>query len=283
MPTKGIPDAWDDDYESLADSQPSAPLPPAPSTPMPSRAQRKAQHAAANKALWDSAENPEANSTHFFLQKNDVPLKSQAKPKLQVLSRKPKEEKSPAPRRNPNGTTGLEDGVDDVRLEDEELDSEDEARRESERKLRQRQEQARVEREEKLKKYDETRRRIFGGSEENNSSTKGTVNGGTRSPNGRQRAGGGGGAGSRGGARGGSRSDSRPASSAGQSPARGVAAQSKALFDPVYSAKPGSGFAHKGTVQIPSESQHIRQPRAPDGSGRGGFGFAPRGGGASVI
>jgi hypothetical protein len=60
----------------------------------------------------------------------------------------------------------------------------------------------------------------------------------------------------------------------------------KDLFDPSYSAKPDSVYLQrreKGLLEGKErEVQPIRSPRGPDGSGRGGFGFAPRGGKAAA-
>lgn len=56
----------------------------------------------------------------------------------------------------------------------------------------------------------------------------------------------------------------------------------KDLFDPSYSAKPDSVYLQRREKGVPEgkegEIQPIRSPRGPDGSGRGGFGFEPRGG-----
>jgi hypothetical protein len=60
----------------------------------------------------------------------------------------------------------------------------------------------------------------------------------------------------------------------------------KDLFDPSYSAKPDSVYLQRREKGLSEgkegEVQPIRSPRGPDGSGRGGFGFAPRGGRAAV-
>jgi hypothetical protein len=58
------------------------------------------------------------------------------------------------------------------------------------------------------------------------------------------------------------------------------------LFDPGYAPKPGFNLQKRGEAAAQSggrstireEDQVIRAPRGPDGSGRGGFGFARRGG-----
>ncbi|KAL9088800.1 MAG: hypothetical protein Q9159_002911 [Coniocarpon cinnabarinum] len=274
-----VPDAWDDDYETVADSKPD----PTPAeVSKPTRAQRKAQHAASQKALWDSAENQ--NSLPFFIHANgsEPPLKTNHKGMVQVLSRKPKEaqKKTGGPplliRRSENEPgTGPENGVNGISLaqnsaepqqqqEEEELDSEDEARLEQERTLKQRQERARLDREQKLRKYEETRRRIFG-----NDNGEANPDKSAASPNGRSRGGGNGNRGARGGGSGGSRNNSRPTSAA-QSPARTSAALGHGrLFDPDAFCRPTNGVVQRGALQSQVEAQTFRQPRGPDGSGRG--------------
>lgn len=61
-------------------------------------------------------------------------------------------------------------------------------------------------------------------------------------------------------------------------------APGRELYDPNYSAKPESpqsrgteGDGPSRTLTPRNEGQAIRAPRGPDGSGRGGFGFARRG------
>ena len=236
------------------------------------RAERRAQHTASQKALWDSAENQ--NSLPFFIHASSTepPLKTNHKGQVQLLSRKPKEATKATT--TPIVARREEKVVNDPNVmqmpEDEELDSEDEARIEQERVLKQRQDQARADREEKVKKYEETRRRIFGQADGSPDSNGGTP---TMNANGRIRGG------ARGG-RGGSRNDSRP-TSAGQSPARGAATQ-KQLFDPDVAPRPGSSSAQRGPVQIAGKSQIIQQPRGPNGSGRGGFDLAQRGGKSEI-
>lgn len=236
-----------------------------------SRAQRKAQHVEANKALWESAENPE--TFHFVETKNDVPLKSAPKTAMKVLSRKPKQEQPKLAKRSSsalptNDMQNLELG------EEEDIDSEEEERREKERGLKARQEQARVEREEKQKKYKEVRERLFGTTPEStpNAQASNTAKLSRSSSGQRQSP---------------VRPDRKPAandgsdptSSADQSPSRPPKQQHAQLFEPGYAPKPGSTFlqGRNGTSRSPQpESQHIRQPRGPDGSGRGGFGFSSR-------
>ena len=62
------------------------------------------------------------------------------------------------------------------------------------------------------------------------------------------------------------------------------------LFDPNYTPKPGSVTLQKrgtetssGHITPRADEQVIRAPKGPDGSGRGGFGFANRGGKVRLI
>lgn len=123
---------------------------------------------------------------------------------------------------------------------------------------------AQREREEKQRRYDEARARILGTP--SGSSTPGTVTPPTEE-----------GKEGRGKGRGGRKAERqeirRPDSQPG----------SKELFDPNYSPKGGvaiqkrSGESSRPGRQTREEEQVIRAPRGPDGSGRGGFGFAHRG------
>lgn len=68
MSKKAVPDAWDDDdWESQADKAETAPVPaPAQEVKM-SKAERLAQHAEANKKIWQSAYVPPITSTFKIL------------------------------------------------------------------------------------------------------------------------------------------------------------------------------------------------------------------------
>ncbi|KAI9661499.1 MAG: hypothetical protein M1831_003021 [Alyxoria varia] len=166
-----IPDAWDDDFESIADSNKSSAPPPQskPSQPQPrvSRAERKAKHAEANKAIWESAEN-KGNNFHFVdaMRNDNVPLKTEFKPAIKVLARKPKHEQQPK-RHSRGKSTGLETRVDGLFLheDEEDMDSEEEERREREKNFAKRKEEAEKTREEKNRKYEEVRARIFKGEQ----------------------------------------------------------------------------------------------------------------------
>ena len=134
--------------------------------------------------------------------------------------------------------------------------------------MEERQLKAQREREEKQKKYEEARKRLFGVSDANSGTTSpGTVTSPSLKPTGDIK--------SRGRSRGGR--EIRPSSSSGS--------KTRQLYDPSYNVKPDSVYLQKKENQAngsgrstPSEEQLIRNPKGPDGSGRGGFGFASRGG-----
>jgi hypothetical protein len=151
--------------------------------------------------------------------------------------------------------------------------------------------QAAKEREEKQRKYEERRQELFGSAGAVNSATSAHTNSGlntsnensgsntprntTPTPPGSRSA--------------------TPNRSRGRGGKRGGSAglakdvqqkREKDLFDPSYSAKPDSIYLQRREKSLPDgkegEVQPIRSPRGPDGSGRGGFGFAPRGGKAAT-
>lgn len=238
-----MPDAWDDDWIAKADTS-MAKSQPVPSSTKASKAERRAKQAEFNRQLWEDAEDPQDN---FFLRSRDiVPLKSDFKPAMQVLSRKPK------PKPAPGGDASLEIGQ--LGIEDEE-DSEDDAKKNT-LTLQERHEKAAREREEKQKKYEEVRQKLFGSEEAPISSSaspaKKDANSRNQSRNNK------------------SARDSRRSSSASN--------KIRQLYDPNDTGKPGaSSVLKKETSTALNEAQPIRNPRAPDNSGRGGFGFAPRG------
>ncbi|KAL5373378.1 hypothetical protein PMIN06_004720 [Paraphaeosphaeria minitans] len=248
MPPKqsALADAWDDDWESLADKEVDAEQnEPAPKAKL-SQKERRAQHAEQQRMLWDSAENPEPML--FLEARNNAPVAPQAtfKPAVTLLARKPKA---------PAGMAGLS-------LDDD--DSEEERRKKSNAEFEDRRARAQKDRAEKERRYAEARDRIFG-KDANSDESRGA------SP---RRAGKG--RGGRGGR------DSQPRSSNEQSPAR-PSAPPRQLFEPAYSPKPGSKFVQKmeGSTSRPStpndQEKPVREPRGPQAVGRGGRGFAPRG------
>ncbi|KAL1306861.1 hypothetical protein AAFC00_005512 [Neodothiora populina] len=247
-----VPDAWDDDWVNVADT---STIDTEPQQPIKiSRAERRAQHQEANKQLWQAAEEPERFS---FLETKTAatPVRTaDFKPIVTVLSRKPQSAKTTKQSGSSTPAAVLDDGD----------DSEEEERKRREVDFLERQRKATIEREEKQRKYAEVRQRLFGSpapSSPNRDSSAALQNRNFDSRNSSRR----------GRARGGK--DSRP-SSAAHSPAQ-VTPPQKQLFDPAYTSKPAS---QSPRPRPPREEQPIRAPRGPDGSGRGGFGFAPRGG-----
>jgi hypothetical protein len=153
---------------------------------------------------------------------------------------------------------------------DDEPDSEEEERIRAAADFADRQSRAAKEREEKQKKYAQVRERLFGpegGNSPNNHSRSGSA--GRSGPNSRPE----------------SRSGTPRGNGRGRGTPRGGVVNVKAkenvkLFDPEYTAKPGSSFVQRreaGTASQSNEEKPERQPKGPDGSGRGGFGFQPRG------
>lgn len=248
-----VPDAWDDDWVENADSAPAVPE-TAPTNKKLSKAERRAKQAEFNRQLWDAAEAPEGS--YYIHTRDDVPLKTEFKPAMKVLSRKPPSKST---------SNDIVSGIGRPDLEDDDEDDEVDGKKAT-MTVEERQAKAQRDREEKQRKYEEVRQRLFG----NDSSTgqRPSGNGSTGSPkdSGSRRQ-----SRNRGGA-----ADGRPLSSAGN--------KSRQLYDPDYTVKAGSTYIQKKEGQVasgrstPSEQVPIRSPKGPDGSGRGGFGFVPRGG-----
>lgn len=162
---------------------------------------------------------------------------------MTVLSRKPVIAK-----RDQNGS--VDDGD----------DSEEEARKKRDADFEERKKKAAIEREEKVRKYAEVRERIMGSSTPASPaphSREGSQGRDNRKPRGKQH----------------SNMNSQP-TSAGQSPARQTAGGTQ-VFDP---EDMGRRLApRREMASTPQEGEPTRQPRGPDGSGRGGFGFGTRG------
>ncbi|KAF3061105.1 hypothetical protein GL218_03808 [Daldinia childiae] len=275
--TTKVPDAWeDDDWEVQADkaitieeeskSQPQQ-------QPQLSKAERLAQHAESNKKLWESAEAP-PETFHYLAARSEPPLTTGFKPAVKVLSRKPVSD--------PNAGDDDEDNKKTPQLTPEEILAKQQR-----------------EREEKQRRYDEARAKIFGtnstviGSSNPSSgtSTPGAVtpprSAEGRGPRGRGRGGRGGGGGHRHNESRGERDRDRDSNIQRPSSQSGGGRE---LYDPNYSPKPGVQLERKGNINNSDggaplsrrstpreEDQIIRAPRGPDGSGRGGFGFAKRG------
>ena len=230
--------------------------------------QSKTRHLKSQFCSRVSSDAPE--EFHYVSTSNNVPLATTFKPAMKVLSRKP------APRmiakRDP--VTGLEQ----LTIEDDK-DDDDEAKKNqlTPEEIRMRQQK---ELEEKQRRYEEARAKIFGESATSSgNSTPGNVTPpqNERRPNQRGKGRG----------RGGHRNDSHSRhDSQTRRPANPQATSSpRELYDPDCSPKPGFSLQKRGggngSPARPStprdEDQIIRGPRGPDSSGRGGFGFARRG------
>ncbi|KAL7628360.1 hypothetical protein AAE478_002562 [Parahypoxylon ruwenzoriense] len=311
-----VPDAWeDDDWEAQADKAAAAAEKEEQGAPQPqpqlplSRAERLAQHAESNRRLWESAEGkgkenqltsppisespPEAPSFQYLSSQSEPPLSSTFKPAVTVLSRKPAASKN---------------------------DSDSEGERSSRLNVQLTAAQLLAKQQEKQRRYDEARAKIFGtpspgpppppspattsagagtgvglgtglsasiarldiGSSNPSSgtSTPGVVtpprSADGRGPRGRGRGGRGGG--------GYRHNDSR--GDGNQRPSSQSGAGTRELYDPNYSPKPGfqperrgnnSNGSDRRSATPREDDQVIRSPRGPDGTGRGGFGFAQRG------
>ncbi|KAI8962279.1 hypothetical protein F5Y11DRAFT_198081 [Daldinia sp. FL1419] len=283
--TNKVPDAWeDDDWEAQADkaitAEDDSKSEPKPQ-PQLTKAERLAQHAESNKKLWESAEAP-PQTFHYLASRSDPPLTNTFKPAVKVLSRKP---------------------VLDPNARD--ADDEDESKKAPQLTPEEILAKQQREREEKQRRYDEARAKIFGtnnagaaaavsaSNPSSGASTPGAVtpprSAEGRAPRGRGRGGrgGGGGGGHRHNESRGDRdrdrdgNNQRPGSQSGRG---------RELYDPNYSPKPGHQRDRRGNSDNSDggaplsrrstpreEDQVIRAPRGPDGSGRGGFGFAKRG------
>jgi hypothetical protein len=130
----------------------------------------------------------------------------------------------------------------------------------------------RRDREEKQRRYEEARAKIFG--ESATSSGASSPSGAVTPPRS-----------SRGRGRGGVQRNSNDGRQLDSRRQNNNAPPTRELYDPGYSPKPESSQgrgsdsdgATRGSSGPRNEIPAIRQPRGPDGSGRGGFGFARRG------
>lgn len=209
---------------------------------------------------------------HFLQANNNVPLATTFKPQVKVLSRRPVIAK-----RDP--ATGMSQ----LSLDDDPAEGAKRDNQPTPEEIRARQKQ---EREEKQRRYDEARAKIFGEPlPSSGASSPGTVtpprSDGQRTPRGRGRG------------RGGSNIPRNNERNNGESSQSGSNRRNnmqpgpgRELYDPNYSPKPDSPAQGRGSDNRPqvrssapkSEQPAIRAPRGPTTSGRGGFGFAKRGG-----
>ncbi|KAJ5388333.1 hypothetical protein N7509_010874 [Penicillium cosmopolitanum] len=270
------PDAWEEDWESQADKLADQPTPPSEKkvSSKVTKAQRRAQQAEFNRQLWAEAETPQ--TFHFVEARSEVPLKQDFKPPVTLLSRRPQ-----IATRNSASSGGIDRaaaGLGQLGLDDE--DSDEDTNKRAEPTLEERQAIALKNREEKQRKYEEVRERLFGSPSANTSGNSSP--GSTTPPRQSQSEGRGKGKG-RGGSGGREYREKRDSSTASST-------KSKHLFDPSTSAKPNGSSQQRrerqpGNQNSPDKQntpqQPLRNPRGPDGSGRGGFGFANRGARAS--
>ncbi|ORY57537.1 uncharacterized protein BCR38DRAFT_84583 [Pseudomassariella vexata] len=293
-----VPDAWDDDdWEAQADKTALQEPKPEPAQARLSKKERLAQHAESNRKLWESAET---NQIPFHLATApSPPLAQPFKAPMTVLARKPKAAAQIVTR---DPVTGLST----LSIQDDSDDETDRKPQETPEEIRARQQR---EREEKQRRYDEVRAKIFGdggggggsgGGRGRSNPSSGTSTPGTTTPprdgNGARRGRGRGRGGFRGADRGGGggngggvsitdqRPSSRPTSQSGGASLR-EQGREKELYDPGYALKPGFTFEKKtlnggaplyGRSTPRDEERIIRTPRGPDADGRG-FGFARRG------
>ncbi|CAG7936145.1 unnamed protein product [Penicillium nalgiovense] len=260
-----VPDAWEDSWENQADKLDSKTTPPSEKkvSSKVTKAQRRAEQAEFNRQLWAEAESTE--TFHFVEARADVPLKQDFKPAVTLLSRKPQ-----LVTRNPSssGTIGAATaGLGRLGLDDDD-DSDDEPKP-PQPTPEERHAIALKNREEKQRKYEEVRERLFGSP---SATASGTSSPGSTTPprqthTGEGRA--------RGKGRGGGRDHQKRDSSSASSKS------SRHLYDPSTSAKSNATFLQRGGRPQVERSgsdnqapqQPMRNPRGPDASGRGGFNF----------
>ncbi|KAJ5532831.1 hypothetical protein N7494_009383 [Penicillium frequentans] len=266
-----VPDAWDDDWEPRADALANEPTPPTEKkvSSKVTKAQKRAQQAEFNRQLWAEAETPQ--TFHFVEARSDVPLKQDIKPAVTLLSRRPQIATRQSGSSGVNSATA---GLGQLGLDDD-GDSDEEANKAPEPTFEERQAIALKNREDRQRKYEEARERLFGSPSAN---TSGNSSPGTTTPP-RQQFGEGRGKGK---GRGG-RDQQKRDSSTGSS-------KSKHLYDPTTSARsngpplqrrdrPGDRSdsekqSSPASPASPAPLQPTRHPRGPDASGRGGFKFS---------
>ncbi|RWQ94501.1 hypothetical protein C8Q69DRAFT_499259 [Paecilomyces variotii] len=275
-PSGRIPDAWEDDFERQVDTSATEnPSAEKKVSSKVSKAQRRAQHAEFNRQLWAEAPNRNSESSQSFhfleARTSTVPLKQDFKPTVTLLSRKPQ-----IASRQSSSVDSAAAGISRLGLNGEgDDDSDDESKKAPTMTPEERQAKALRDREEKQRRYEEVRERLFGSP---SATTSGASSPGSTTPPRQHHSGEGRGKGK--GRGGGSHSrEKRDTSSA--------SGRSRQLYDPGYTAKPNSTYLQKRDRQQSAErydneqqqspQQPTRAPRGPDGSGRGGFGFSNRG------
>ncbi|KAL6232593.1 hypothetical protein BDW75DRAFT_217416 [Aspergillus navahoensis] len=257
MSTKpSMDDAWDDDWESQADRLAAEPTPPPPEKKVSSKvtkAQRRAQQLEFNRQLWAEAESPQ--TFHFYEATSDVPLKQDLKPTVTVLSRNPQ-----IATRHSLASRAVA-GLARLDLNADESDEE----KPPEPTPEERQAMALKNREEKQRKYEEVRERLFGTS---SAPTSGASSPRSATPPKQEGRG-----------KGKSRGNGRDNNNRDRRDQSAASGKSKQLYDPASPSRPNSSYGRRDWQtgersqgdQIQSPRQPIRNPRGPDGSGRGGF------------
>ncbi|KAJ5762225.1 uncharacterized protein N7511_005607 [Penicillium nucicola] len=264
-----VPDAWEDSWENQVDTLDSTSTPPEKKVSSKvTKAQRRAQQAEFNRQLWAEADTPE--TFHFAEARAEVPLKQDFKPAVTLLSRKPQL----VTRQNSSGGVRLAAaGLNQLGLDDD--DSDDEIKP-AEPTPEERHAIALRNREEKQRKYEEVRERLFGSS---SATVSGNSSPGSTTPPRQNHTSEGRGRGKGRGVGGGSRDlrEKRDSSSASSK-------SSRHLYDPSSPGKSNAPFSRGGGRPQVERSgsdtppqQPVRAPRGPDASGRGGFKFGNRG------
>ncbi|KAJ5168236.1 uncharacterized protein N7482_003830 [Penicillium canariense] len=266
-----VPDAWEEDWESQADKLADRPTPPPEKkvSAKVTKAQRRAQQVEFNRQLWAEAESPQ--TFHYVEARADVPLKQDFKPAVTLLSRRP-----PIATRQ-SSSSGRVDGVTAGLVQlglDDDGDSDEDSSKRSQPTPEERQAIALKNREERQRKYEEARERLFGSP---SATTSGNSSPGSTTPPRQNQSGENRGKGK---GRGGPRDyrEKRDSSSA--------SSKSRQLYDPASPNRLNGlplprrdhpqGDRHDADKQS-TPQQPVRSPRGPDASGRGGFGFANRG------
>ncbi|KAJ0121238.1 hypothetical protein J7T55_008401 [Diaporthe amygdali] len=150
MGSQKVPDAWDEDWETQADRAAKAEEREPPVTQAPkTKAERWAEHRELNRQIWEAAEAP-AELYHVAATSN-VPLTQGFKPQMKLLSRKP----PPKTVKTKDPVTGMEK----LTIQDDVEEEEEKPPQPTPEQIRERQQR---ELEEKQRKYEEARAKIFG-------------------------------------------------------------------------------------------------------------------------
>ncbi|KND95125.1 hypothetical protein TOPH_00156, partial [Tolypocladium ophioglossoides CBS 100239] len=260
-----VPDAWEDDWETQADTAAQQDAQQQTAQAPLTKTERLTQHVETNRRIWESADSPQ--TFHYLEANSNVPLTSSFKPQVKVLSRKPVIAKK-------DPVTGMSQLTVD--------DADDEDKKEVQLTPEEMRAKQKRDREEKQRRYDEARAKIFG---ESAPSSRGSSPGTVTPPRSDSRHS----AQGRGRGRGGGQRSSFDTSSRQQPDMRRQNNQNgptRELYDPSCSFRPDSTAQRRGAQGDSSTAgppprdepqQPIRAPRGPDGSGRGGMGFTRRG------